>query len=229
MRVLVIEDNPKIAAAVHKGLTENGYAVDVTHTGFEGEELALMEPYDVIVLDLMLPDRDGIDVCRNLRRQKVAAPIIMLTALSATEEKIDGLDAGADDYITKPFEFSELLARVRAILRRGEATESRTLSCDDLTLDLYTRVATRGEERFELSNKEYALLEYLMRNQNRVLSRVQIGEKVWDMNFEPSSNVIDVYVSSLRKKIDRGFDRELIHTIKGAGYRFGVMDGSELV
>lgn len=229
MRVLVIEDNPKIAAAVQKGLTENGYAVDISHTGFDGEEMALVTPYDVIVLDLMLPDRDGIDVCRSLRRQKVAAPIIMLTALSATEEKIDGLDAGADDYITKPFEFSELLARVRAILRRGEATESRTLTCDDLTLDLYTRVATRGEEQYELSNKEYALLEYLMRNQNRVLSRIQIGEKVWDMNFEPSSNVIDVYVSSLRKKIDRGFERELIHTIKGAGYRFGIMDGSELV
>ncbi len=229
MRVLVVEDNPKIAAAVQKGLTEHGFAVDVSHSGYEGEEMALIEPYDVILLDLMLPDRDGIDVCRNLRRQKISTPVIMLTALSATEEKIDGLDAGADDYLTKPFEFDELLARVRAILRRGEATESRTLTCDDLTLDLYTRVASRGDTKVELSNKEYALLEYLMRNQNRVLSRVQIGEKVWDMNFEPSSNVIDVYVSSLRKKVDRGFERELIHTIKGAGYRFGIMDGSELV
>ncbi len=226
MRVLVIEDNPKIADAIQSGLTEHGFAVDVSHTGFDGEELAVLESYDVILLDLMLPDRDGIDVCRNLRRRKVTTPIIMLTALSATEEKIDGLDAGADDYLTKPFEFDELLARIRALLRRGEATESRVLKCDDLELDLYTRVAKRGEKSVELGNKEYALLEYLMRNQNRVLSRVQIGEKVWDMNFEPTSNVIDVYVSSLRKKIDRGFDRELLHTIKGAGYRFGVIDES---
>lgn len=224
MRVLVVEDNPKLASALQSGLTEHGFAVDVSHTGFEGEELASGEAYDVILLDLMLPDRDGIDVCRNLRRRKVAAPIIMLTALSATEEKIDGLDAGADDYITKPFEFDELLARIRSILRRGQAGESRTLTCDDLTLDLYTRVATRGDTQVELSNKEYALLEYLMRNQNRVLSRMQIGEKVWDMNFESTSNVIDVYVSALRKKIDRGFDRELIHTVKGAGYRFGIID-----
>ena len=224
MRVLIVEDNPKMAGALKKGLDENGFATDVSHTGFEGEELAASGSYDLVILDLMLPDRDGIEVCRNLRRRKVSMPIMMLTALSATEEKIDGLDAGADDYMTKPFEFEELLARVRAILRRGEASESRTLRHDDLELDLYTRRATRGEESFELSNKEFALLEYLMRNPNRVLSRTQIGEKVWDMNFEPTSNVIDVYVSSLRKKIDRGFDRELLHTVKGAGYRFGVLD-----
>ena len=226
MRVLVVEDNPKIAEAVRAGLTEHGYAVDAALTGFEGEELAATEPYDAILLDLMLPDRDGIDVCRNLRRRKIATPIIMLTALSATEEKIDWLDAGADDYLTKPFEFDELLARLRALLRRGEATEARELKCDDLVLDLYTRTVSRGETRAELSNKEYALLEYLMRNQNRVLSRAQIGEKVWDMSFETSSNVIDVYISALRKKIDRGFERELIHTVKGAGYRFGIIDSS---
>ncbi|MFU8828614.1 MAG: response regulator transcription factor [Phycisphaerales bacterium] len=224
MRVLIVEDNPKMAAALQSGLKENGFAADVCHTGYDGEELAAIEPYDIIVLDLMLPDRDGTEVCRNLRRRKVSAPIIMLTALSSTDDKVTGLNAGADDYITKPFEFEELLARIRAMLRRGEATESRTLMCDDLTLDLYTRRAMRGEQVFELSNKEYCLLEYLMRNQNRVLSRTQIGEKVWDMNFEPSSNVIDVYISSLRKKVDRGFERELIHTIKGAGYRFGVME-----
>jgi len=224
MRVLIVEDNPKMAKALQTGLNENGFATDVCHTGFEGEELATITPYDVVVLDLMLPDRDGVEVCRNLRRRKISSSIIMLTALSTTEDKIAGLDSGADDYITKPFEFEELLARIRALLRRGEATESRVLRCNDLELDLYTRRAKRGEEVFELSNKEYGLLEYLMRNQNRVLSRTQIGEKVWDMNFEPSSNVIDVYISSLRKKIDRGFDRELIHTIKGAGYRFGVME-----
>jgi len=224
MRLLIVEDNPKMARALQKGFTEHGFAADAAHTGYEGEDIAAVEPYDVILLDLMLPDRDGIEVCRNLRRRKIKTPIIMLTALSATEEKITGLDAGADDYITKPFEFEELLARVRAILRRGEATESRTLRCDDLELDLYTREATRAEQKFELSNKEFALLEYLMRNQDRVLSRVQIGEKVWDMNFEPSSNIIDVYISSLRRKVDRGFERELIHTIKGVGYRFGVID-----
>ena len=228
MRILIVEDNPKMAGAVQKGLQEHGFAADVAYTGFEGEELASIEPYDLILLDLMLPDRDGIEVCRNLRRRKVSTPIIMLTALSSTEEKIGGLDAGADDYITKPFEFDELLARIRAMLRRGEATESRTLRHADLELDLYMRRAKRGSETFELSNKEFALLEYLMRNPNRVLSRIQIGEKVWDMNFDLSSNVIDVYISSLRKKIDNGFDEPLIHTVKGAGYRFGIDDRAGL-
>jgi len=224
MRILVIEDNPKMALAIKKGLCEHGYAVDVAHTGFEGEELGADASYDLVLLDLMLPDRDGVEVCRNLRRREIGAPIIMLTALSSTEDKVEGLDAGADDYITKPFEFDELLARVRALLRRGEATEGRTLTCDDLKLDLYARKAQRADGEWELSNREFALLEYLMRNPNRVLSRAQIGEKVWDMNFEPTSNVIDVYISSLRKKIDRGHDRPLIHTIKNAGYRFGVLD-----
>ncbi len=224
MRILIVEDNPKMASAIQRGLQEHGFAADVSHTGYEGEELAVLEPYDLLLLDLMLPDRDGIEVCRNLRRRDVATPVIMLTALSATEEKIDGLDAGADDYITKPFEFDELLARIRAIFRRGEATESRVLRHDDLELDLYTRRMTRGEYTHDLSNKEFALLEYLMRNPDRVLTRTQIGEKVWDMNFEPSSNVIDVYISALRKKVDRFQDRELIHTVKGAGYRFGIID-----
>jgi len=224
MRILIVEDNPKMATAVQRGLQETGYAVDVSHTGSDAEEMAVIESYDLILLDLMLPDRDGIEVCRNLRRRKIATPIIMLTALSATEEKIDGLDAGADDYITKPFEFDELLARVRAILRRGEATESSVLRHDDLQLDLYTRRMTRGEISHDLSNKEFALLEYLMRNPDRVLTRTQIGEKVWDMNFEASSNVIDVYISSLRKKVDRFQERDLIHTVKGAGYRFGIID-----
>lgn len=224
MRILVIEDNPKMASAIQKGLQANGYAVDVSHSGFDGEDKAVLEPYDLIILDLMLPDRDGVDVCRNLRRRCVDTPVIMLTALSGTDDKVAGLDAGADDYLTKPFEFEELLARVRAMLRRGEASEGRLLECDDLSLDLYTRMAKRGEMEFELSNKEFGLLEYLMRNPNRVLSRTQITEKVWDMNYEPGSNVIDVYISSLRKKIDRGFERELIHTIKGAGYRFGILD-----
>ncbi len=226
MRVLVIEDNLKIARAIQRGLEEHGFAVDACHTGFEGEDLGAVEPYDVILLDLMLPDHDGIEVCRNLRRRGVKTPIIMLTALSETDEKVNGLDAGADDYITKPFEFDELLARIRAMLRRGEATESHVLKIDDLELDLYERRIKRGEMACEVSNKEFALLEYLMRNPNRVLSRVQIAEKVWDLQYEPSSNVIDVYVASLRKKIDKDHDRPLIHTVKGAGYRFGVMNAA---
>jgi DNA-binding response OmpR family regulator len=224
MRVLIVEDNPKMAGALQKGLREHGFAPDVSHTGFEGEDLGATGVYDLIVLDLMLPDRDGVEVCRNLRRRGVKSKVLMLTALGSTNHKVAGLDAGADDYLTKPFEFEELLARTRALLRRGDASESRHLRCEDLELDLYTRVARRGEHSVELSNKEYSLLEYFMRNPDRVLSRTQIGEKVWDMNFEPSSNVVDVYVSSLRKKVDRGFTRELIHTVKGVGYRFGVLD-----
>ena len=224
MRVLVIEDNPKMAGAIQRGLRENGYAADVSYAGFEGEELAAGGQYDVILLDLMLPDRDGVDVCRNLRRRCVKTPILMLTALSGTDDKVAGLDAGADDYLGKPFEFDELLARLRALLRRGEASEGRHLACDDLKLDLYSRRAMRKDVAVDLSNKEFALLEYFMRNPNRVLSRAQIAEKVWDLNFDPGSNVIDVYVSGLRKKLDRGHERGLIHTVKGAGYRFGVMD-----
>ena len=223
VRILIIEDNPKMAAALQHGLREHGYAVDACHTGFDGEDLGAGGMYDLILLDLMLPDRDGVEVCRNLRRRCVKTPILMLTALSGTESKVAGLDAGGDDYLTKPFQFEELLARVRALLRRGEATEGRTLRCQDLELDVYTRRARRGESEVELSNKEFALLEYLMRNPNRVLSRNQIAERVWDLNFDPSSNVIDVYVSSLRKKLDRGFPVELFHTVKGAGYRFGVL------
>lgn len=223
MRVLIVEDNPKMAAAIQLGLRENGYAADVCHTGFEGEDIAATQEYDAIILDLMLPDRDGVAVCRNLRRRCVTTPVIMLTALSGVDNKVAGLDAGADDYLTKPFEFEELLARLRALLRRGEASEGRQLTCEDLNLDLYARRAKRGELDVELSNKEFALLEYFMRNPNRVLSRTQIAEHVWDMNFDPSSNVIDVYVAALRKKLDRGFETPLIHTVKNAGYRFGVV------
>lgn len=224
MRALVIEDNPKMAKGIQTGLQEAGITVEACHTGFEGEEIAATQPFDVIVLDLMLPDRDGIEVCRNLRRRKIATPIIMLTSLAATEDKVQGLDAGADDYLAKPFKFEELIARIRALLRRGQATESKTLRCDDLELDLYTRRAKRGDQHWDLPAREFALLEFLMRSQNRVLTRSQIGERVWDLNFEPTSNVIDVYISALRKKIDREGHARLIHTVKNAGYRFGIMD-----
>lgn len=224
MRVLVIEDNPKMAAAIEKGLREHGYAADVGHSGCDGEDLAASGVYDIILLDVMLPDRDGVEVCRNLRRRGIKSKVLMLTALSSTSDKVGGLDAGADDYLPKPFEFEELLARIRALLRRGDASEARFLRCEDLELDLFTRVAKRGADSIQLSNKEFSLLEYLLRNPNRVLSRTQIGEKVWDMNFEPTSNVVDVYVSSLRRKLDRDRSAELIHTVKGVGYRFGVLD-----
>ncbi|MGH7243844.1 MAG: response regulator transcription factor [Phycisphaerales bacterium] len=224
MRALVIEDNVKMAKGIQTGLEDAGFRIDVSHLGAEGEDLAASEPFDAILLDLMLPDRDGFEVCRNLRRRKVTTPILMLTALSTTEDKVQGLDCGADDYLPKPFRFDELLARMRAMTRRHQSTESKLLRCEDLELDLYTRRAKRGELHWDLAAREFGLLEYLMRNQNRVLTRAQIGENVWDINFEPSSNVIDVYISSLRRKIDREGQRALIHTVKNAGYRFGVMD-----
>jgi len=218
MRLLVIEDNPKMASLIKKGLTEQGYAVDVAYTGHDGEFMAAGEAYDAVVLDLMLPDEDGLIVCRNLRRRGVHTPILMLTALSTTQDKITGLDAGADDYLTKPFEFDELVARLRALLRRGQAREAAVLKFEDIETDLLKRTVTRAGQKIRLTAKEFALLEYFLRHPNRVLSRTAIGEHVWDMNFEPDSNVIDVYVSMLRRRIDKGFDRRFIHTVIGAGY-----------
>lgn len=220
MRALVIEDNPKMARAIATGLKEQGYAADVTLTGSEGILAALATPYDVVILDVMLPDRDGLDVCRSLRQKQVRTPILMLSAMSATTDKVAGLDAGADDYLAKPFEFEELVSRVRALFRRGQATESAVLRVLDVELDLVRRVATRGDLAIPLTNKEFALLEYLMRKADHVLTRAQIGEHVWDTTFDGASNVIDVYISNLRRKIDRGFDRPLIHTMIGVGYVF---------
>jgi DNA-binding response OmpR family regulator len=224
MRVLVVEDNPDLASAIRRGLSENGYSVDVAHRGYEAEELVGSEPYDLVVLDVMLPDRDGVELCRTLRRREITAYVLMLTALSGTKDKIAGLDAGADDYLTKPFEFDELLARVRALLRRGQATEATRLEHAGLELDLLKRKVRRDGQPLKLSAKEFALLEFLMRNVDRVIDRMTIAQKVWDLNYEPSSNVIDVYISTLRKKVDKGFERPLIHTVVGTGYRFGTLD-----
>ncbi len=224
MRVLVIEDNLKMAGFIRQGLTEQGYAVDTATAGRDGEEQAVATQYDLVILDVMIPDQDGIQTCKNIRRRGVTTPILMLTALSTTSDKIAGLDSGADDYMTKPFEFKELLARVRALLRRGQAQEATVLRFEDIEVDLRSRRALRGGQRVKLSTKEFALLEYLMRNPNIVLSRTMIGQHVWDMNFDSDSNVIDVYVSMLRRKIDRDFATRLIHTVVGAGYLLSAED-----
>lgn len=224
MRILVIEDNPKLASAIRKGLEVEGYATDVAETGHAGEELATSSAYDVIILDLMLPDQDGLTVCRNMRRLKIATPILILTALSMTSNKVEGLNAGADDYLSKPFEFEELLARVRALMRRHQGMESTVLRHGELEMDLLKRSVIFNGEKVKLSAREMALLEFMMRNKDRVLSRTTIGEKVWDLNFESSSNVIDVYISSLRRKLAAVSEEPLIHTVIGMGYRFGSME-----
>jgi len=220
VRILVIEDNKKMSSLLRQGLTEQGHAVDVAATGQNGEEMAAEKrvAYDAIVLDVMLPDVEGIQVCRNLRRRGLQTPILMLTALSATADKVTGLDAGADDYLTKPFEFDELVARIRALFRRGQAHEAGRLICGDLAVDLLARTVIRGGRTIRLTSKEFALLEYLLRHKDRILTRTSIGQHVWDINFDSDSNVIDVYVSMLRRKIDKGFDRRLIHTVIGTGY-----------
>jgi DNA-binding response OmpR family regulator len=221
MRVLIVEDNDKMADALRRGLTEHNYAVDIVALGFEGEEQAAANDYDVIILDLMLPDRDGVDVCRSLRRRKVTTPILMLTALSDLDDRVRGLDAGADDYLAKPFEFEELVARIRSLFRRGRPSESVVLRYEDLQLNLSKRSVERAGKPIKLTSKESALLEFLMRHPDVAIARQTIAEKVWDAQYQPTSNVIDVYISTLRRKIDREFERPLIHTIVGAGYRFG--------
>lgn len=218
MKFLVIEDNPRLIELIRKGLEDHGYSVEATVSGHEGEERAISGSYDGIILDLMLPDHDGVQICKNLRRMKVATPVLMLTALSATEDKVAGLDAGADDYLTKPFELEELVARVRALLRRAQASEGATLRFADVEMDLIKHQVTRAGKPISLTAKEFSLLEFFMRNPNRVLTRTLIGERVWDMLFEEESNVIEVYVSRLRSKIDRGFAKQLIHTVVGTGY-----------
>ena len=218
MRMLVIEDDPTIAGFLRQGLEELGYAVEVVGDGHKGEAEASCGEYDLIILDVMLPGQSGIDACRHLRQRRVATPILMLTALSSTGNKVDGLEAGADDYLVKPFEFEELAARVRALLRRGQATEASILRFEDLEMDLSRRQVARAGKKVRLTPKEFALLEYFMRRPNRVLTRTSIGQQVWDMNFEYSGNVIEVYVSTLRRKIDKGFGRPLLHTVIGVGY-----------
>ncbi|MGA1824569.1 MAG: response regulator [bacterium] len=218
MRILVIEDEMKIANFISRGLKEEGYAVDIAYDGEQGHFLAMTNEHDLLILDLMLPKIDGISLCKSLRAEKYAKPIIMLTAKDKIEDKVMGLDSGADDYLTKPFAFEELLARMRVLLRKKDNYCLTQLQINDLVMDLVTHKVTRGNEEIVLTSKEYALLEYLMRNQGKVVTRTMISEHVWDINFDTFTNVIDVYINYLRKKIDHGQKKKLIHTLRGRGY-----------
>ena len=218
MRILVIEDEKKVAKFIKRGLEEEHYTVDVAHDGESGFQLAKSEPFDLLIVDLMLPRKDGTTIIKELRAKKITTPIRILTAKSSVEDRVQGLDSGADDYLTKPFAFVELFARIRSLLRRGAADKSPMLRIADLELDLVTHKAKRGEKMIELTTKEYGLLEYFMRNKNRVLSRVIISEHIWNYNFDTGTNIIDVYVNHLRQKVDNGFQKSLIHTVRGVGY-----------
>jgi two-component system, OmpR family, copper resistance phosphate regulon response regulator CusR len=218
MRVLVIEDETKVGCFIKRALEEESYAVDLCEDGANGLEMALSTNYDLLVVDVMLPSMSGLDVLKNLRSQRVLTPVLILSAQSQIDQRVKGLDAGADDYLTKPFAIDELLARVRALLRRGATESPGILQVDDLVLNPATRDVTRGGQRIELTLKEYALLEYLMRHTGRVLTRPMISEHVWNQDFDTFTNVIDVYVNYLRNKIDRGRIKKLIHTIRGSGY-----------
>ncbi|MDI6894498.1 MAG: response regulator transcription factor [Bacillota bacterium] len=223
MRLLVVEDEPRIAAFLRQGLTEEGYAVDVAKDGEQAVEFALSAPYDAIVLDILLPKKDGFDVCADLRRRGIRTPILMLTARGAVDDRVRGLDTGADDYLMKPFAFPELLARLRALLRRPAASLPTRLQVGDLVLDPVTRRVERAGRSIELTHREFSLLELFMRHPGQVLSRTQIAEHVWNFNFYHQSNVVDVYVRYLRQKIDEAFQPRLIHTVRGVGYK---MEGS---
>ncbi|MDF1815837.1 MAG: response regulator transcription factor [Verrucomicrobiales bacterium] len=221
MRVLVVEDQKKIASFIKKGLEEEGMVVDVCLDGDEGYDLACTEPYDALVLDIMLPGRDGLSILKNLRKQKNAVPVVMLTARSELDERLEGLNLGADDYLTKPFYIEELAARLRTVMRRSSGEATHLLKVDDLRMDLIQRTVKRGDEEIDLSRREYSLLEFLMRTPGRVLTRTQITEHVWQYGFDPETNLVDVYIKRLRKKIDHEFDDKLIETVRGVGYRIG--------
>jgi len=218
MRILIVEDEKKVAAFIKKGLEEETYAVDIAIDGEEGLHLGEQNQYDLIILDLMLPKINGLEILSILRSKKIETPILLLTAKDSVDDKVEGLNQGADDYLTKPFAFSELIARIRVLLRRGKTETKTTLEIADLQLDLVSHKVIRGNEEIELTGKEYSLLEYFMRNQEKVLTRTMIAEHVWDYNFDTFTNVIDVYVNHLRKKIDKNFSTKLLHTLRGVGY-----------
>jgi two-component system, OmpR family, copper resistance phosphate regulon response regulator CusR len=219
MKILLVEDEPKVAAFIKKGLEEQSYDVDLAYDGTFGVKMALQNEYDLILLDVILPHINGLDACREIRKHNNTVAILMLTALGSTDDKIIGLDAGADDYLTKPFEFKELLARIRALTRRGtDTTPGEKITIADLELDLSKKTVIRGGNPINLTAREFSLLYYLLRNKGKVVSRVDITEQVWETSFDTGSNVIDVYINFLRKKIDKGHDIKLIHTLVGMGY-----------
>jgi len=220
-RILIIEDEPKVAAFIKKGLEEQSYTADIAFDGLIGRNLALNETYNLIILDLNLPVINGYDVCKEIRKYNNNIPVLMLTAMGTMDDKIKGFDSGADDYLLKPFEFRELLARIKALLKRSEGNltqKNNILSIDNLEVDTDRKTAKRGDTEVELTAKEFALLEYLLINKGRVLSRAEIAEKIWDITFDTGTNVIDVYINFLRKKIDANFEIKLIHTKVGMGY-----------
>ncbi len=218
MKILVVEDEKKVAGFIKRGLEEDSYKVTVTHDGVEGLKLALEEDFSLVILDVMLPKKDGLAVIKELRAAGRHVPVLMLTARDTTEDIVSGLDAGSDDYLTKPFAFAELLARVRALLRRGEQDRGAEILFADLRLDPVAHKVWRSGVEIDLTAKEYGLLEYMMRNPNTVLSRAMIAEHVWDYAFDSFTNIIDVYVNYLRKKVDKDFSVKLIHTVRGQGY-----------
>jgi len=219
MRILLIEDDKKIASFIIKGLKAAGFAVDHAPDGEEGMHLALVEPYDTAIIDVMLPKRTGLEVIERMRKENVNTPVIILSAKDTIGDRVKGLQTGSDDYLTKPFSFSELLARVQALIRRASgASEPTRLVFEDLSMNLLSREVVRAKKQVELQPLEFALLEYLMRNAGRVVSKTMIMEHVWDYNFDPQTNVVEARVSRLRDKIDKGFDSKLIHTVRGVGY-----------
>lgn len=218
MKILVVEDEKKVASFIKKGLEEEYYSVDVAFDGKEGLKLALSEEYDLIILDLMLPFKDGLSILKELRSEKIFTPVLILTARDTIQDKVTGLDSGADDYLAKPFSFEELLARIRALLRRNSVDKNNILKAGDLKLDTQAHKAYRNDIEIQLTAKEYAILEYLMRNKNRVVSRTKISEHIYEFHFDPETNVIDVYINKLRNKVDKGFEKPIIHTVRGVGY-----------
>ncbi len=218
MRVLLVEDDKSIAHFIKKGLRENYFAVDIAYDGEEGQYLALHEQYDLLILDIMLPKMDGVEILKSMRERGLDTPVIFLTAKDAETDIVKGLNVGADDYMVKPFSINELLARTRAILRRAKAERVSELKVGDLTMNLKTHKVFRRGRRIDLTPKEYALLEYLMQNEGQILTRTMISESIWDYHFDSLTNVIDVHVYHLRNKIDKGFEPQLLHTIKGVGY-----------
>ncbi|SRR6056297_597834 len=218
MHILVVEDEQKVAGFIQRGLEEEGYKVDLAFDGDSGIEKGLSGTYDLILMDIMLPKKDGIAVIRELREKDIKTPVLCLTARDSVEDKVVGLDIGADDYLAKPFAFAELVARCRALIRRGTSDRGAEIHFADLRLDPVTHKVWRSGKEIELTSKEYALMEYFMRNPNKVLTRTMIAENVWDYSFDSFTNIIDVYVNYLRNKVDRDYDKKLIHTVRGSGY-----------